>query len=293
MIVNFYSHFSFFNIRILVSAFIVIFIHWCHISLNSSLSSLFLFHSTKDTVHQIVHFTLPQPVQWPSRPAHRLSSNPSHSHPSTMLHDINPNRRHRSFHQWLELLQHFHNEHGHCNVKRNQPGFSMLAGWVHRMRQKRKKGALNEDEAEALDSLGFQWSHISSPLSIDDAIVLLRAFKKKHGHCNVPYTYRPNQRIATWAHNQRSQLARKLRHQSSSMTSERFDKLADVGLFDFSSRETLLSILNIPSNDPYKPNPFPAPFNYCTYPLACILLVMIRLLSQPNSISLFRVYPNH
>ena len=162
-------------------------------------------------------------------------------------------RRHRSFNRWFDLLCHFHNQFGHCNVKRKQSGYEKLAGWVHRMRQKRKKGSLHHDEVEALDSVGFQWTHISSPLSLDDAIAFLRQFKEKHGHCNVPYTYSHNQRIATWAHNQRSQLARKFRHQSSTMSTERFDRLVQVGLFDFSTRDALISLVNIPATDPYKP----------------------------------------
>lgn len=175
------------------------------------------------------------------------------------------NKCHRSFKQWFDLLLHFHTEHGHCNVQRHQPGYRQLAGWVHRMRKKNKLGTLHSSEVESLDSIGFQWSHISSPLPLEDGIAFLEEFKRKHGNCNVPYTYRHNQRLATWAHNQRSQLARKLRHQSSTMTKERLERLTAVGLFDFRSRDTLISLLNIPDNDPYKPPPVLHPSNFGTY----------------------------
>ena len=197
--------------------------------------------------------------------------------------DFSSNRRHRSFKQWFDLLLHFHNEHGHCNVQRHQFGYRKLAGWVHRMRKKNKDGALHSSEIESLDSIGFLWSHISSPLPLDDGIAFLQEFKRRHGNCNVPYTYRPNQRFATWAHNQRAQFARKLRHQPSTMTKERLEKLTAVGLFDFRSRDALISLINIPNNDPYKPPPILNPSNFGTYQSTAI----------PNSATFHSLFSKH
>ena len=141
----------------------------------------------------------------------------------------------RQFHDWLDLLQHFQSEFGHCQVKRDQPGYTRLAEWCHRIRKNRKRGKAQPYQIEALDGIGFEWELKSSPLKFSDAIAMLVQFKKIHGHCAVPYSYPRNQRLAVWAHNQRAQYHRLFRRQSCYLTEDKIKSLIDVGLFDFRS----------------------------------------------------------
>lgn len=57
----------------------------------------------------------------------------------------------------------------------------------------------------------------------------LKEFKVKHGHCNVPQKYEPNQPLGTWVNKQRMEHKLLLDGHKSSMTKERMEKLEAVG----------------------------------------------------------------
>ena len=62
----------------------------------------------------------------------------------------------RRFHDWLELMQHYQSEFGHCQVKRDQPGYKRLAEWSHRIRKNRKAGKVPQHHIQSLDDIGFE-----------------------------------------------------------------------------------------------------------------------------------------
>ena len=95
--------------------------------------------------------------------------------------------------------------------------------------------------------------HILKTLPFQDGIAFLECYKLMHGHCCVPYTCPPNQRLATWVHNQRAQFVRKQRNLHSYLSDERIEKLTQVGLFDFNSRECYRSIIQIARSEENKP----------------------------------------
>ena len=171
--------------------------------------------------------------------------------PLSVIHALmSASSRRRLFSDWYELLHQFHTQHGHCRVKRSCPGYEELSRWVNRIRKAKKNGKVKEGQVEMLNRLGFDWNVIGPRYPFEDALELLRQFKCKHGHCCVPYTYPPNQKLATWAHNQRAQYSRKLRNQRSYMTDENIAELKKVGLFDFKSRDVLVSFVNMPDDKP-------------------------------------------
>ena len=158
----------------------------------------------------------------------------------------------KTFAEWLSILIQFKKEHGHCSVKRNDPNNHHLSMWVNRIRKKFRQGLLLDHQKELLEDIGFEWSVISSTLPFQDGIAFLECYKLTHGHCCVPYTYPPNQRLATWVHNQRAQFVRKQRNLHSYLSDERIEKLTQVGLFDFNSRECYRSIIQIARSEENK-----------------------------------------
>ena len=81
----------------------------------------------------------------------------------------------------FQELKEFKEEHGHCNVPREHPGG--LGNWVHTQRSKQKSQRLDEDRAQKLEALGFQWV---MALLWEEWFQQLKQFKEQHGHCNVP-----------------------------------------------------------------------------------------------------------
>ena len=141
---------------------------------------------------------------------------------------------------------------GLCSVKRNDSSHHQLSMWVNRIRKKYRHGLLLDHQIEALEDIGFEWSVISPTLPFENGVAFLECYKQQHGHCCVPVTYPPNQRLATWVHNQRAQFVRKLRNMHSYLSHERIEKLTQVGLFDFSSKECYRSILQVARSEEEK-----------------------------------------
>jgi len=151
----------------------------------------------------------------------------------------------RTFSSWLVLLTQYHSEHGHCRVKRSQLiNGAKLGVWVNSIRKKMLHGKLSSGQIIALDNIGFQWSVISSAMKFSDGLLLLKQFKAKHGHCNVPYFHPQNQRFGTWCHNIRAQYARKIRGEKSYVPNDHIKALEDIGLLNMSSRAAYKSLLS-------------------------------------------------
>lgn len=137
--------------------------------------------------------------------------------------------------RYYELVA-FKEENGHCNVPQRYKDNLSLAEWVVNQRYQFKKinygnnSYLTPERIEALDKLGFEWSPGHKfrklwPTRFDELV----EFKKKHGHCNVPYTYEPNTALGLWVVYQRHQYRRRYENKTSYITPERIEALNEIG----------------------------------------------------------------
>jgi hypothetical protein len=70
-----------------------------------------------------------------------------------------------------------------------------------------------------------------------DRLSELAEYRKIHGHCNVPYNYSENAKLATWVTNQRSHYGLHEEEKKSSLTLSRINVLESLG-FEWDSRGT-------------------------------------------------------
>ena len=112
-------------------------------------------------------------------------------------------------------LRAFKEDNGHCDVPQTH---QELGSWVNKQRQDYKKARMAPKRAAELEALGFGWDPLVA--AWDDNFGKLRAFKKEHGHCNVPQAH---PELGTWVSIQR-QFYKKCR-----MAPERVAKLEELG----------------------------------------------------------------
>lgn len=120
----------------------------------------------------------------------------------------------------FSALQDYRKRHGNCNVPANWKENPQLGRWVASMRYRRKVEGLPPDQVKKLDSINFIWA--PSDAAWNKMYDLIVAFKKKHGHCNVPAQWKGNAHLASWVANQRH------RHKMGTMTPEREKKLTAI-----------------------------------------------------------------
>ena len=115
----------------------------------------------------------------------------------------------RPWHDAFAALLDYRKRYGDCRVPSRWPKNRWLGKWVARMRRAKKENRLTKDKIRELDQIGFSWSidHrsiIHRQHTWKERFKELEAFKKKHGHCNVPRSYPLNQPLAYWVDKQRS-----------------------------------------------------------------------------------------
>ena len=77
----------------------------------------------------------------------------------------------------------------------------MLANWVKKQRKQYKlqlegeKSNMTTFRIQELESLGFEWDQ--SGTAREGRLSELADYRKVHGHCNVPYRYSENIKLAT------------------------------------------------------------------------------------------------
>ena len=82
---------------------------------------------------------------------------------------------------------------------------------------------LSEERIQRLDEIGFRWQSIARP-SWDEMFLKLVEFKKIHGHCNVPFNWSENPKLAWWVVNQRRR-----RTKNGPLSEKRIRLLNEVG----------------------------------------------------------------
>lgn len=101
--------------------------------------------------------------------------------------------------------------HSDCNVPNEFPENLALGRWVAVQRAFKRRGLLNEDRIRRLNELNFEWNALATYVkSRADAawnvkFEELRAFRREHGHCNVPVPFPENPSLGIWVRTQRIQ----------------------------------------------------------------------------------------
>jgi hypothetical protein len=141
--------------------------------------------------------------------------------------------------QWniqYEKLVEFKRKNGHCMVPFKYEQDMSLVRWVSRQRHIRTNNVIPQDRKDLLDEIGFIWkvrvdykpaivskSDKSRHTKWYNEYEKLVEFKRKNGHCMVPYRYEQDKSLGKWASSQRT------RHARGMMLSVRKDMLDEIG----------------------------------------------------------------
>jgi hypothetical protein len=149
----------------------------------------------------------------------------------------------------LRELTNYRKIHGHCNIPQNCSENPKLAQWVKTQRKEYRLQAegnishTNLFRVKELDSLDFEWDihgtvwkERLSELTVWEArLSELADYRKIHGHCNVPFRYSENAKLAHWVSSQRKTYRLQLEGKASHMTTLRIKELENLG-FEWDSR---------------------------------------------------------
>lgn len=127
--------------------------------------------------------------------------------------------------QWREMydrLKQYHAEHGDADVPAKWKEDPKLATWVSNQRQRRKKGAISEEEVQLLNELGITWKSREVG-TWEDRLAEVAAFKAKHGHCGISTIFPENPKLGRFVNSMRS------KRNSGTLSADRIAKLDAVG----------------------------------------------------------------
>jgi len=131
-----------------------------------------------------------------------------------------------AWHQHLELLKAYKEKYGDCRVPRRK---NKLGEWVAHQRWEYNKlcrckpSSLTQERIGKLNAIGFSWT---TARSWQPKLELLKDYKEKHGHCQVP---RDHGKLGEWVTRQRSEFNKLRRGKPSSLTKERIVQLEKLG----------------------------------------------------------------
>ncbi len=109
-------------------------------------------------------------------------------------------------HTWLrqlEALRKWKEIHGHLDVPNSEVSMHTVYSWIHHQRAAQRRKLLHPERIRLLDELGFEWRPSGKTLhrQWEQRLQELLAFRKKHGHFNVPEETLPE--LAVWTREQR------------------------------------------------------------------------------------------
>jgi hypothetical protein len=123
------------------------------------------------------------------------------------------NKEDRQWNMQYEQLVEFQRNNGHCIVKRGGPGEDNkpLANWVarQRVRQADNNTKMRDDRKQLLDKIGFAWTVgfawkvTNDEMKWKQQYAKLVDFKRKKGHCRVPFRYE-DKGLGQWVAKQRN-----------------------------------------------------------------------------------------
>lgn len=103
------------------------------------------------------------------------------------------------------------------------------------MRMEKKKfdnderSALSQEKIDALEAIDFAWAKPKGDTLWESKFVDLKAYMRKHGHCNVPTKYKVDTALGRWVSTQRKQYKEMQSGKPSLMTKQRAKRLETVG----------------------------------------------------------------
>jgi hypothetical protein len=132
----------------------------------------------------------------------------------------------------LGELADYRKKNGHCNVPQRYSENNKLGHWVGHQRKhyklhlEKKTSPMTPFRIRELESLGFEWDCYDTAWK--NRLSELADYRKIHGHCNVPYNYRENNKLANWVGTQRYHYGLQLEGKASQMTTYRIKALESL-----------------------------------------------------------------
>jgi superfamily II DNA or RNA helicase len=93
----------------------------------------------------------------------------------------------------------------HHGKARNAAATLELKRWMLTQRQLKKRGELEPEREQKLNSIGFEWQPYSQQWQ--EMFDALRKFHAEHSHCRVPSKWPQNSKLASWVATQRARKA--------------------------------------------------------------------------------------
>jgi hypothetical protein len=101
----------------------------------------------------------------------------------------------------FEALRSFQRRHAHTHVSLRWREDPRLGSWVSTQRQLERQGKLSPERRQELLDLGFEFRRRDAQW--DGFFRRLSAFRRKHGHCDVPQRFSKDPRLGEWVSRQR------------------------------------------------------------------------------------------
>lgn len=136
-------------------------------------------------------------------------------------------KQERRWKRRFAALVKYRRKHGHCLVSRSWPDNPGLAEWVGVQRAMWRSGKLRRDLVRRLQRLGFVWNYRDAVW--ERRFAELEAYRRRHGHCQVPSRSKKDPSLGFWAHFQR------VLKRAGRLSGERTRRLEKIG-FDWVSR---------------------------------------------------------
>lgn len=128
-----------------------------------------------------------------------------------------------SWEHMFTQLQHYHDQHGDCNVPKRYEHNPQLGSWVQTQRTSYHNQNLSTQRIEVLNTLNFVYDVYDDAWM--DKFHHLQHFYDYHGHANIPLRYESNPSLGIWVSTQRSQYNAMKKNRPTRMTQQRIDLL--------------------------------------------------------------------
>ena len=152
-----------------------------------------------------------------------------------------------SFEERFEELKAFKAKHGHCTVKKTKGDDKPLGRWCSRVRRSIQRmknneapliAGLSEDHIKRLEHIGFDWE-ARKYNSFEKRFQELKAYKTKHGHCNVRTNIGDDQPLGRWCSLVRQSLTKMKNNEApivQGLSEDRIRRLEHIG-FDLTAKK--------------------------------------------------------
>merc|ERR1712224_53609 len=129
--------------------------------------------------------------------------------------------------QWenmFALLLQYKRRNDRCDVPiSHKEDGEPLGKWLSKQRQAKKKGKLDPEKEQRLESNGVVWDVLSQQW--ENMFVLLLQYKQRNDHCDVPYNHKEDGKpLGVWLMTQRQN------KKKGKLDSKRLQRLEDLGV---------------------------------------------------------------